>query len=61
MEASIKVIGKYGLAGLIVYIGFEFWDKSIYISVPLIVIGVCLSIWIIGMDLYSQKVETEKY
>jgi hypothetical protein len=49
-EALIKLIGRYSLVGLILYIGYKFWDKSFYISVPLISIGIVLSILIIVTD-----------
>ena len=50
MENIIKLTGQFGLTGLIIYIGYLFYDKNFLISILLLSIGIILSILIIWSE-----------
>lgn len=55
MENIIRLVGSYGLAGSIIWIGYLFWDKNVVVSIILLIIGICLAISIIVSEIYFKK------
>jgi membrane protein YdbS with pleckstrin-like domain len=51
MSIDIKLVGRYGLAGLLLIIGYLFYEKSIPISLILLVFGLALIIILIVSDI----------
>lgn len=43
----IKLYGKYGLAGLLIIVGYLFYDKNLLMSIIIEAIGVLLALLLI--------------
>ena len=55
MDAIIKLVGLAGLAGLIICIGYLFYDKQPVISVILLAVGVVLAVYLFVMEVSFKK------
>lgn len=55
ITAKITLMGLTGLAGLIIYVGYLFYDKNSVISAVLLTVGVLLAVSIIVSEIWFKK------
>jgi len=55
ITATIRLAGLTGLAGLIIYVGYLFYDKNIILSAILLTVGVLLATAIIVSEIWFKK------
>lgn len=55
----INLVGKYGLAGFLPYVGYLFYEKNEMVSVLLVIFGIGLSVSLIVSDIMHKHKELE--
>jgi len=53
--ATIKLVGLAGMACFILYMAYLFYDKNILISIALLILGICLSIYITVSEIEFKR------
>jgi len=48
--AIIRLAGAFGIIGVIIYVGYLFYEKNQIVSVILLVVGLALAIFVVIME-----------
>jgi len=52
---AIKLVGTFGLVGLIIYVGYLFYEKNQIISIILLVVGLILAIFLLYSEIKFKR------
>jgi hypothetical protein len=56
IDPNIKLVGQYGLTGLLLIIGYLFYDKNQAVSIIVLAIGIILTLSITSYEIaFKQK------
>lgn len=55
ITAAIRLVGIFGLVGLIIYVAYLFYEKNQTISVILLISGLILAIYLIASEIEFKR------